>query len=87
MSSLCLQPELATLLAKPDKGMHDSIFASANGQTRRLQSFLPDPDVSGKVRTVSTPCIACTTQPMHVSVSPELSAAHCSHAVHSSCRI
>ena len=52
---------LATLLAKPDKGMdmHGSIFASTSGQTRKLRSYLPDDhDISGKVRTVATPCTA-----------------------------
>ena len=49
-----VQPSLATLLAKPDKGMgmHDSIFASTNGQTRKLRSYFPDPtmDIENKVR-------------------------------------
>ena len=53
-----VQPSLATLLAKPDKGMHDSIFASTNGQTRKLQSYFPDPtmDIDNKV---SARCHAC----------------------------
>ena len=51
----CAQPSLATLLAKPDKGMKDSIFASTNGQTRKLQSYFPDPtmDIDNKVRSQS----------------------------------
>ena len=64
---------LATLLAKPDKGMgmHDSIFASTNGQTRKLRSYLPDDhDISGKVSTVCTlqvqMCLHCTA--LHSSV-------------------
>ena len=46
-----VQPSLATLLAKPDKPMHDSIFASTNGQTRKLRSYFPDPtmDIDNKV--------------------------------------
>ena len=53
----CAQPSLATLLAKPDKGMgmHDSILASTNGQTRKLRSYFPDPtmDIDNKVRSQS----------------------------------
>ena len=47
-----LQPSLATLLAKPNMGMKDSIFASTNGQTRKLRSYFPDPtmDIDNKVR-------------------------------------
>ena len=43
---------LATLLAKPNMGMKDSIFASTNGQTRKLRSYFPDPtmDIDNKVR-------------------------------------
>ena len=53
-----LQPSLATLLSKPDKSMHDSIFASANGQTRRLRSYFPDSydvdaDIDNKVGFLS----------------------------------
>ena len=46
-----VQPSLATLLAKPNKGMHDSIFASNSGQTRKLHSYFPDPtmDIDNKV--------------------------------------
>jgi hypothetical protein len=46
------KPVLATLLAKPDKGMdmHGSIFATNSGQTRKLRSYLPDDhDISGKL--------------------------------------
>ena len=51
-----VQPSLATLLAKPNKGMHDSIFASNNGQTRKLQSYFPDPtmDIDNKVRCLTS---------------------------------
>ena len=44
-------PSLATLLAKPDKPMHESIFAMNGGQTRKLQSYFPDPtmDIDNKV--------------------------------------
>ena len=46
-----VQPSLATLLAKPDKPMHESIFAMNGGQTRKLQSYFPDPtmDIDNKV--------------------------------------
>ena len=46
-----VQPSLATLLAKPNMGMKDSIFASTNGQTRKLRSYFPDPtmDIDNKV--------------------------------------
>ena len=47
-----VQPSLATLLSKPDKSMHDSIFAANGGQTRKLHSYFPDPtvDINNKVR-------------------------------------
>ena len=47
-----LQPSLPSLLAKPNMGMKDSIFASTNGQTRKLRSYFPDPtmDIDNKVR-------------------------------------
>ena len=47
-----VQPSLATLLAKPNMGMKDTIFASTNGQTRKLRSYFPDPtmDIDNKVR-------------------------------------
>ena len=50
-----VQPSLATLLAKPNMGMKDSIFASTNGQTRKLRSYFPDPtmDIDNKVRPQS----------------------------------
>ena len=46
-----VQPSLPSLLAKPNMGMKDSIFASTNGQTRKLQSYFPDPtmDIDNKV--------------------------------------
>ena len=46
-----VQPSLATLLAKPDKPMHESTFAMNGGQTRKLQSYFPDPtmDIDNKV--------------------------------------
>ena len=73
---------LATLLAKPDKGMdmHGSIFATNSGQTRKLRSYLPDDhDISGKVRTVSTLSSACTAQPCMCLLGCPV--AHSSHAV------
>ena len=45
----CVQPSLATLLAKPPSAAK-SIFQD-NGQTRRLRSYFPDPteDINNKV--------------------------------------
>ena len=50
--AFCLQPSLATLLAKPNKGMHDSIIAVYVQNARRLHSYFPDPtmDIDNKVR-------------------------------------
>ena len=58
-----LQPSLATLLAKPNMGMKDSIFASTNGQTRKLRSYFPDPtmDIDNKVRCLFS-AVAVQTQ-------------------------
>ena len=68
-----VQPSLATLLAKPDKPMHESIFAMNGGQTRKLQSYFPDPtmDIDNKVSAplscVSSRCTNsrfCCSQPV-----------------------
>ena len=64
-----VQPSLATLLAKPDKGMgmHDNIFAINGGQTRKLQSYFPDPtmDIDNKV-SAQLSCVSnCYTDSRH----------------------
>ena len=50
--------------------------SSPDSHSRRLRSFLPDPDVSGKVRTVSTLCsasaFACVCQSGCICCPPYL---------------
>ena len=74
-----VQPSLATLLSKPDKSMHDSIFAANGGQTRKLHSYFPDPtvDINNKVRMslsrVSRCCVDSRLLLLHILPAQSLS--------------
>ena len=73
-----MQPSLATLLAKPNMGMKDSIFASTNGQTRKLRSYFPDPtmDIDNKVRCLVSAGAAQTAEHAAIISLNPLAAQH-----------